>query len=52
MKRNEIAFYLLKSIHFQSDDRRHVADCAQKIFQKSFDHVDNLEAFNQNFQTQ
>ncbi len=40
MKMNEIAFYLLKSINYQLDDRRHVADCALKVFQQSFDHVD------------
>lgn len=28
----------------QSDDRRHVEDCAQQVFQQSFDHIDNLEA--------
>ncbi len=29
-------------MHELSDDRRHVVDCEQQVFQQSFDHVDNL----------
>ncbi len=28
---------------YKADDRRHVVDC--QIFQQSFDHIDNSEAF-------
>ncbi len=38
------SFYLLKSINYHSDDRRHVEDYVQQCFQQSFDCVDNLEA--------
>ncbi len=31
-------------MNYQSDDRRHVVDCVQQVFQRSFDHVDHLEA--------
>ncbi len=35
---------LLKSINYQSDDRRHALDHVQQVFTECFDHVDNLEA--------
>lgn len=38
------AFYLLKGMNYQSDNRRHVLDCIQQDFHRSFDHVGDLEA--------
>ncbi len=32
-----------KSLNYQSDNRRHVVDCVQQVFQQSFYHVDHLE---------
>ncbi len=28
----------------QSDDRRHVVNCVQQVFQEGFSHVDHFEA--------
>ncbi len=38
-----LQFTYEKSINYHSDDRRHVVDCEQQVFQQSFDHIYNLE---------
>ncbi len=38
--------YMLKRINYQlSDDRQHLVDCVQKVFQLSFDRVHHLDYF-------